>query len=69
MYAETDAQEIDNGVPIALVINAMSQTPYESVAVATATKTGGVIRCVALSPIGSAPFVEGHLLSADIKYI
>lgn len=69
MYAETDAQEIDNGVPIALVINAMSQTPYESVAVATATKTGGVIRCVALSPIGSTPFVEGHLLSADIKYI
>lgn len=69
MYAETDTQEINNGVPVALAINVMNQTPYTSVDVATATRVGGVIKCVALSQVGSIPFVEGHVLSATIKYI
>lgn len=69
MYAEVDAQEINNGVPVALAINTINQTPYTSVDVATATRVGSVIKCVALSQAGSNPFVEDHLLSATIKYI
>lgn len=69
LYAEIDAIEINDSIPIAIIINAANQTPYDSVVIATAIKNNDVIKCRALSPEGTTPFVEGHVLSATIVYI
>lgn len=66
MYAEINLAEIDNGIPISLIIHSASQTPYADITAAFVTRTGDIIKCVACS---NGKFVEGHILSTAIVYL
>lgn len=69
MYTVIEASEIDYGTPVSLVIYNVEGTPYNSVISATATKISSEIRCMAVNGNAETPFVQGHVLSADISYI
>lgn len=66
MYVEINLAEIDNGIPISLIVHSASQTPYTDITAAFVTRTGDIIKCVAYS---NGKFVEGHMLSAAIAYL